>query len=144
MSKSATPMPGSVPSGPDISPVSLREAVLAGPGVQGQSSGVGSPLAMVATPEAVAAAMRAAGYTEKRRGTLTGAVTTVLVLGLCLYYGQGYAGVIARLWPLLASFNPAVVMCAPVCAVALSQAGPGYRSRCCARCSKRLRLLANR
>lgn len=115
-------MPGSVLSGPDVLQVSLREAVLAGPGVQGQSSGVGSPLAMVATPEAVAAAMRAAGCAEKRRGTLTGAVTTVLVLGLCLYYGQGYAGVIARLWPLLASFNPAVVMCAPVCAVALSQA----------------------
>jgi hypothetical protein len=49
-------------------------------------------------------------------------VTTVLVLGWCLLSGLGSAGVITRLWPLLSVFNPVVVMCAPVCAVALSQA----------------------
>ena len=49
-------------------------------------------------------------------------MTVVLVLGLCLFCGQGYGLVIARLWPLLAAFNPVVVLCAPVCAVALSQA----------------------
>jgi hypothetical protein len=83
---------------------------------------VDNPLTLLATPGAVTAALRAAGCTQERRGTLTSAVITVLVLGLCLYYGQGYAGVIARLWPLLRAFNPAIVMCAPVCAVALSQA----------------------
>jgi Transposase DDE domain/Insertion element 4 transposase N-terminal len=76
----------------------------------------------VVTPEAVAAALSAAGHTDKQQATLSGAVTTVLVLGLCLFCGQGYAGVIARLWPLLRVFNPVVVLCAPVCAVALSQA----------------------
>jgi hypothetical protein len=39
-------------------------------------------------------------------------VTVVLVLGLCLFCGQGYGLVIARLWPLLAAFNPVVVLCA--------------------------------
>jgi len=48
---------------------------------------------------------------------LAGTDTTVLVVGLCLYCGEGYPGVIGRLWPLLGSFNPAVVMSAPVTAV---------------------------
>jgi hypothetical protein len=100
----------------------LREAVLAGPGAQVQVAGGGNPITAVVTPGAVAAALRAAGHADKQQATLSGAVTTVLVLGLCLFSGQGYAGVIARLWPLLSMFNPVVVMCAPVCAVALSQA----------------------
>jgi hypothetical protein len=74
------------------------------------------------TPEQVTAALTAAGHVDKQRATLSGAVTTVLVLGLCLYCGQGSAAVITRLWPLLSVFNPVVVICAPVCAVALSQA----------------------
>ncbi|MBM0240462.1 IS4 family transposase, partial [Micromonospora sp. ATA32] len=74
------------------------------------------------TLEQVTAALTAAGHADKQRATLSGAVTTVLVLGLCLFSGQGSAGVIARLWPLLSVFNPVVVLCAPVCAVALSQA----------------------
>jgi Transposase DDE domain/Insertion element 4 transposase N-terminal len=103
---------------------SLREIVLAGPGVDmAVSEAVGwNQLAVVATPVGVRAALTAAGHADKQRGVLTGAVTTVLVLGLCLYCGQGYASVIGRLWPLLTSFNPAMVMSAPVTAVALSQA----------------------
>ncbi|HSV64599.1 MAG TPA: transposase domain-containing protein [Mycobacteriales bacterium] len=77
---------------------------------------------MVATPVGVWAALAAAGYADKCRGILTGAVITVLVLGLCLCCGQGYASVIGRLWPLLASFNPVIVLSEPVTAVALSQA----------------------
>jgi hypothetical protein len=100
----------------------LREAVLAGPGARVQVAGGSDPISAVATPEAVAAALTAAGHVDKQRATLSGAVTTVLVLGLCLFCGQGSAGVIARLWPLLAVFNPVVVLYAPVCAVALSQA----------------------
>lgn len=122
MSKSVIPVPGFVLSRPDGSSGSLREAVLAGPGAQVQVSGAGDAITAVITPGAVAAALRAAGHADKQRATLSGAVTTVLVLGLCLFSGQGYAGVIVRLWPLLSVFNPAVVMCAPVCAVALSQA----------------------
>ena len=122
MSKSAIGVPGFGLSRPDGSSGSLREAVLAGPGARVQVAGGGDPVTAVITPDAVAAALTAAGHTDKQQATLSGAVTTVLVLGLCLFSGQGYAGVITRLWPLLSVFNPVVVMCAPVCAVALSQA----------------------
>ena len=114
-------MPGSASSGREGS---LREVVLAGPGGGLEVSpavGLG-PLAVVATTAGVGAALAAAGYVEKRRRVLTGAVTTVLVLGLCLFAGEGSASVLGRLWPLLTSFNPAVVMGGPVSAVALSQA----------------------
>jgi hypothetical protein len=70
----------------------------------------------------VTAALGAAGFTDKCRNLLPGGVTTVLVVGLCLYCGQGYPDVIARLWPLLGSFNPALVLSPPVTAAALSQA----------------------
>lgn len=122
MSNSVIPVPGFGLSRPDGSLGSLREAVLAGPGAQVQVAGGGNPITAVVTPGAVAAALTAAGHADKQQATLSGAVTTVLVLGLCLFSGQGYAGVIARLWPLLSVFNPVVVMCVPVCAVALSQA----------------------
>jgi hypothetical protein len=102
---------------------SLRDVVLAGPGAGIEvSEAVVSPLAVVATPERVRAALAAAGYADRCQGLLTGAVTTVLVLGLCLYCGQGYASVIVRLWPLLGWFNPAVVLWDPVSAAALSTA----------------------
>ncbi|WP_239334588.1 hypothetical protein [Frankia sp. CiP3] len=46
---------------------SLREAVLAGPG-DGVETGAGvGPLAVVVTPEAVRAALTAAGHTDSRR-----------------------------------------------------------------------------
>lgn len=123
MSKSVTGVPGFVLSRSDGSSGSLREVVLAGPGARVQVAGGGDPISVVVTPEAVAAALTAAGHVDKQRATLSGAVTTVLVLGLCLFCGQGSAGVmIARLWPLLSVFNPVVVLCAPVCAVVLSQA----------------------
>ena len=79
-------------------------------------------MAVVAAPEAVRAALAAVGVTDKCRGILTGAVTTVLVVGLCLYCGEGYPAVLARLWPLLGSFNPALVLSERVTAAALSQA----------------------
>jgi hypothetical protein len=77
---------------------------------------------VLASRERVRAALAAAGYVDKCQGLLTGAVTTVLVLGLCLYCGQGYESVIGRLWPLLGWFNPAVVLWDPVSAAALSNA----------------------
>jgi hypothetical protein len=120
--KSAIGVPGFGLSRPDGSSGSLREAVLAGPGARVAVAGGGDPVTAVVTAGAVTAALTAAGHTDKQQATLSGAVTTVLVLGLCLFSGQGYAGVITRLWPLLSVFNPVVVMCAPVCAVALSQA----------------------
>jgi DDE family transposase/transposase IS4-like protein len=104
---------------------SLREVVLAGPGagmgVPEEVAG-SNPLGVLASRERVRAALAAAGYVDKCQGLLTGAVTTVLVLGLCLYCGQGYGAVVARLWPLLGWFNPAVVLWGPVTGAALSTA----------------------
>jgi len=104
--------------------VPLRDAVLAGPGapVEVGAEPEWSPLAVVASPAAVRAALVAAGHQDKCRGLLTGAVTTVLVVGLCLYCGEGAPSVIGRLWPLLRAFNPMIVFFGAVTAPALSQA----------------------
>ena len=118
-------MPTSVVSaGPEASMLSMRENVLAGPrvGMAVSDEVDGNPLSVVATPAKVTAALAAAGFADKCRNLLPGGVTTVLVVGLCLYCGQGYPDVIARLWPLLGSFNPALVLSAPVTGAALSQA----------------------
>jgi len=104
---------------------SLREVVLAGPGspvAAAALAGRGGVLEVVACPDRVAAALAAAGHGDGRRRVLTGAVTTVLVLGLCLFAGQGYRAVLARLWPLLGAVNPTIWMCPGVSAAALSQA----------------------
>lgn len=117
MSESA--MPASVSSCPSSS---LREAVLAGPGADQAGAAGWNPLTVVATPARVRDALVAAGHTDKCRALLNGAVTTVLVIGLCLYCDQGAPTVIARLWPMLTWFNPAIVLSSPVTAAALSQA----------------------
>ncbi|WP_165034720.1 IS4 family transposase [Candidatus Protofrankia californiensis] len=100
----------------------LREAVLAGPGVVVTAQMTAGPLAVLARPAGVRAALAAGGCVDRRRTVLTDAVTTVLVVGLCLFSGEGYPSVLARLWPLLGAFNPAIVLGGPVSAVALSQA----------------------
>jgi hypothetical protein len=86
------------------------------------SDGAAGALAVVACPVQVAAALKAAEHVDERRRMLTGSVTTALVLGLALFSGQSYSGVLARLWPLLRVFNPALWMRATVSASALSQA----------------------
>jgi hypothetical protein len=102
----------------------LREVVLAGPGspVIPAGEGASGALAVVACPVRVAAALKGAGHVDARQRVLTGPVTTALILGLCLFTGQGYPGVLARLWPLLGAFNPAIWMWATVSSSALSQA----------------------
>lgn len=114
-------MPACSPQG---SSGSLREVVLAGPGspVTFAGDGVGGVLAILANPRRVAVALDEAGHVDVRRRVLTAPVTTALVLGLCLFTGQGYPSVLARLWPLLGAFNPAIWMWATVSASALSQA----------------------
>jgi Insertion element 4 transposase N-terminal/Transposase DDE domain len=103
---------------------SLRGVVLAGPGspvaLDGQD--VGGVLEILANPGRVAVALDQAGHVDVRRRVLTAPVTTALVLGLCLFTGQCYSGVLARLWPLLGAFNPGIWMWATVSASALSQA----------------------
>ena len=114
-------MPAHLPSGPSGS---LREAVLAGPAspVVLADQGASRALAVVACPVQVAAALKKAEYSDARRRVLTGPVTTALILGLCLFTGLGYPGVLARLWPLLGAFNPAIWTWATVTGPALSQA----------------------
>jgi hypothetical protein len=114
-------MPVPAASRPDVPSSSLRDGVLAGPRT-GMTIPGGNPLAVVAAPEKVAAALAAAGFTGKCRSLLSGGVTAVLVIGLCLYCGQGYPDVIARLWPLLGALNPALVLSTAVTPAALSQA----------------------
>jgi hypothetical protein len=103
---------------------SWREVVLAGPGsaVVLAEQGASGALAVVASPARVTAALEKAGHVDGRRRVLTGPVTTALVLGLCLFTGLGYPGVLARLWPLLSAFNPAIWAWAAVTGSALSQA----------------------
>ena len=114
-------MPACSPQG---SSGSLREVVLAGPGspVALAGDGVGGVLAILANPRRVGVALDEAGHVDVRRRVLTAPVTTALVLGLCLFTGQGYPSVLARLWPLLGAFNRAIWMWATVSASALSQA----------------------
>ena len=71
--------------------VGLREAVLAGPAGETPAAAVAgtNPLRVVASPDRVRAALAAAGHTDQRCRLLTGTVTTVLILGLCLFGGAG-------------------------------------------------------
>src|SRR5450755_1366047 len=88
LSESAMPT-SAVSSCPDTSRLSMRQNVLAGPriGMTIADEVDGNPLSVLATPAKVTAALAAAGFTDKCRGLLPGGVTTVLVVGLCLYCG---------------------------------------------------------
>jgi hypothetical protein len=101
----------------------LREAALAGP-VSGCSpldvEGRSRLLSRLVDPGAVAAALAAGGHVDRRRRVLTGEATTVAVLGLCLFSGEGYDSVLARVMPLLG--GTATVGGGPPGASALSQA----------------------
>jgi hypothetical protein len=101
----------------------LREAALAGPAsgrlpldVEGRSR----LLSHLVDPGAVAAALAGAGHVDRRRRVLTGEATVQVVLGLCLFSGEGYDSVLARLVPLLGGV--AAMGAAPPGASALSQA----------------------
>jgi len=90
----------------------LRDAVLAGPasGVD-IGPGLGSGLLRrLAGEQAVTDALARSGHVDGRRRTLTGEVTVAAVLGLCLFSGEGYDSVLAR------------VLSDPPTASALSQA----------------------
>jgi len=102
----------------------LREAALAGPasghsplGIEGRSR----LLSRLVDPGAVAAALAAGGHVDQRRRVLTGEATTVAVLGLCLFSGEGYDSVLARVMPLLGG-TATMGAAAPPGASALSQA----------------------
>jgi hypothetical protein len=119
---SSTPQPPSAAVDPAPSSVDLRQLVLSGPGGQVDPGLGATALDLVASVDTIDAALAGVEWTDTRRRSLTGAVSTVLVLGLCLFSGEGYASVLRRLWPLLRAFNPATLIGGPVSAVALSQA----------------------
>lgn len=108
---------------PVVGDGSLRETVLAGPGGS-LGSGVDRAgiLSVIASPRAVAAAAARVDCPRLRRCCLSVQVTTVVVVGLCLFCGQGCDLVLARLWPLLAGMDPALVMRGAVSAAAVSRA----------------------
>lgn len=112
-------MPKSAMSGPDTR---LREVVLAGPGSGRDGGNRAGALAVIASRDVVAAAIASTDCPRVRRCSLSAQVTAVLVLGLCLFSGQGCPFVLARLWPLLRGWNPALMMCPQVTAAAVSKA----------------------
>jgi len=90
-------------SAPAASAAGLREAVLAGP-ARGVSldGGVGSSvLGCLADGDVVESAVARAGHVDRRRRVLTGEVTVQVILGLCLFVGEGYDSVLARVLPRL-------------------------------------------
>jgi hypothetical protein len=87
----------------DVAGEPLREAVLAGPASQtpladGLSGGL---LADLLGGAGVEQAVARAGHVDTRKRVLTGVVTVLTVLGLCLLRSQGYDSVLARVLPLL-------------------------------------------
>src|SRR5215475_11602160 len=80
-------------------PALLREAVLAGPAA-GVAGGLREPVWQVLAEPA--AALAAEGHADARRRVLTGEVTVAAVLGLCVFSGEGYDSVLARVVPALA------------------------------------------
>jgi hypothetical protein len=111
-------MPGSL-----VVPVTgLRQVVLSGPGVEVDADLGARALRSVARAGTVEAVLAQVDVVGGRRRSLTPSVVTVLILGLCLFSGEGYAAVLGRLWPLLGTFNPGLLLGGPVSAVALSVA----------------------
>src|SRR6266540_5685263 len=98
-----TGVPAVAPDGPDdpAARALLRDAVLAGP-ASGADVGPalgGGLLRRIAGWEAVTQALARAGHVDTRQRTLTGEVTVDAVLGLCLFSGEGYDSVLARVIP---------------------------------------------
>jgi len=82
-----------------VTPGLLRDAVLAGPG-PGVVDGLRESVRRVlADSQAVRVALAGEGHVDARRRVLTGEVTATAVLGLCLFSGEGYDSVLARVAP---------------------------------------------
>jgi hypothetical protein len=79
----------------------LRQAVLAGPGASVDVGEGGGVLGLLAGTDVIAAALTRCGHVDRRRRVLTGAVTVMVVLGLCLFRREGYDAVLARMMTVL-------------------------------------------
>ena len=91
------------PDGPDAPAARalLREAVLAGPasGVDIGAAVGGGFLRRLVGGDVVEEALARAGHADRRRRVLPGPATVEAVLGLCVFSGQGYDSVLARVFP---------------------------------------------
>lgn len=107
-------------SGREPSSQRLRQAVLAGPGVtvDVDEQAQRGMLWLLSDPETVWARLAGCGYTDRRRRVLTGAVTVLMVLGLCVFRREGYDLVLAR----MAAALPPMFVDGPPSGAALSQA----------------------
>jgi hypothetical protein len=85
---------------------SLRAAVLGGPGSPVTAETAGGVLEALICPGLLAGAVAAAGHRDVRRRSLPAAMTAGAVLGLCLFSGLGYDGVLSRVWPVTAGLRP--------------------------------------
>jgi hypothetical protein len=101
--------------------VSVREAVLGGPGMSGglDAQARSSLLDQLVGGSAVAAALISCGHVDVRRRALPGDVTVKVVLGLGLFSTEGYDSVLAKVYPAVAA--PAAAGAVPS-GSALSQA----------------------
>jgi Insertion element 4 transposase N-terminal/Transposase DDE domain len=103
MSAIAPSIPAVVPDGPEdpAARALLREAVLAGPasGVKAGPALGGGFLRRLAGELAIREALARAGHVDVRQRELTGPATVDAVLGLCLFSGEGYDSVLARVFP---------------------------------------------
>jgi len=79
----------------------LRQAVLAGPGAGADVGDEvrGAVVSWLAGGDGIGAALTASRHTDTRRRVLTGEMTVLSILGLCLYSGEGYDSVLARVLP---------------------------------------------
>jgi len=103
-------------------PLTLREVVLAGPGTPVDADLAAIALRSASVAVGVEAAVAVVGPCDVRRRPLSTVVSVVVILGLCLFSGEGYCRVLTRLWPLLSRFNPALLMRGPVTGPGLSKA----------------------
>jgi hypothetical protein len=83
----------------DLQRQRLRRAVLAGPGACADIDGdeAGGVLELLADVDVVTAALARCGQVDQRRRVLTGTVTVLVILGLCLFRREGYDAVLARM-----------------------------------------------
>jgi hypothetical protein len=78
----------------------LRRTVVAGPGgtVEVDDTVLGGVLGSLADEAVISAGLNAAGHTDQRSRVLTGVVTVVAILGLCLFRRENYDLVLGRVW----------------------------------------------
>jgi hypothetical protein len=120
MVQSVTPVSAMASSGDGDAPEQVRRAVLAGPGagVDVGEHARGGLLTLLGDPQLVWSRLAGCGHVDRRKRVLTGAVTVLVTLGLCLLRREGYELVLAR----MAAAVPGMFLDGPPTGQALSQA----------------------